>query len=145
MASLTYNSAPVAFGKADIDFEVDTIKAMLLTASYTPSQDNDDFVSDIVANEFSGGSYSAGGVTLTTKAVTQDDTNNRAIFDSDDVQFTGITGSFRYVVLYKSTGNNATSQLIRLIDPEGATITLTNGTYDMTVPVGGWFSLQNNS
>lgn len=145
MSSLTYNSAPVAFGKADIDWEVDTIHAVLLTSSYTPSQDNDDYWSDISAYEFSGGSYPAGGVSLTTKVVTQDNTNNRAVFDSDDVQFTGITGSFRYVALVKWTGVASTSQLIRLIDPEGATITLTNGTYDMTVPVGGWFSLQNNS
>lgn len=142
MASLTYNPAKVSFAKAEIDWEGDTVRAILLTDAYTPDQDNDQYWSDISANEFSGGSYPAGGVALTTKAVTQDNTNDRAVLDSDDVQFTGITGAFRYVVLVQWTGTPATSRLIRLIDPEGATVTLTNGTYDMTVPVGGWISLQ---
>lgn len=143
MASLTYNAAKVSLAKGEIDWVNDTVRAILMTSSYTPNQDTDQYWSDISANEFSGGSYSAGGVSLTTKAVTQDNTNNRAILDSDDVQFTGITGTFRYVVLVQWTGTASTSRLIRLIDPEGAAVTLTAGTYDLTVPVGGWISIQD--
>jgi hypothetical protein len=142
MASLTYNPAKVSFAKGEIAWVSDTIRAVLLTSTYTPNQDTDQYWSDISTHEFSGGSYSAGGIALTTKAVTQDNTNDRAVLDSDDVQFTGITGTFRYVALVKWTGIDSTSRLIRLIDPEGAIITLTNGTYDLTVPVGGWISLQ---
>lgn len=142
MASLTYNPAKVSFAKGEIDWVSDTVRAVLLTNAYTPNQDTDQYWSDISANEFSGGSYSAGGISLTNKAVTQDNTNDRAVLDSDDVQFTGITGTFRYVGLVQWTGTASTSRLIRLIDPEGAAVTLTNGTYDLTVPVGGWVSLQ---
>lgn len=142
MASLTYNPAKVSFGKGEIAWVSDTVRAVLLTSAYTPNQDTDQYWSDISTHEFSGGSYPAGGISLANKAVTQDSTNDRAIFDSDDVQFTGITGTFRYVALVKWTGTPVTSRLIRLIDPEGASITLTTGTYDLTVPVGGWMSLQ---
>lgn len=142
MASLTYNPAKVSFAKGEIAWVSDTVHAVLLTSSYTPNQDTDQYWSDISTYEFSGGSYPAGGVALTNKAVTQDSTNDRAVLDSDDVQFTGVTGSFRYIGLVHWTGTASTSRLIRLIDPEGATVTLTAGTYDMTVPVGGWISLQ---
>lgn len=143
MASLTYNAAKVSFAKGEIAWVSDTVRAILLTSAYTPSKDSDEYWSDISTHEFSGGTYVAGGVSLTTKAVTKDNTNDRAILDSDDVQFTGVTGTFRYVVLVKWTGTPATSRLIRLIDPEGATVTLANGTYDLAVPVGGWISLQD--
>ena len=140
MASFTYNPAKVSFAKAEIDWINDTVKAALLTEDYTPDQDADQYWSDISANEFSGGSYAE--QTLASKVVTQDDTNDRAVLGSANVQFTGVTGTFRYVVLYQDTGTPATSRLIRLVDPEGAAVTLTNGTYDLTVPVGGWISLQ---
>jgi hypothetical protein len=142
MASLTYNPAKVSFAKGELAWVSNTVNAVLLTDAYTPNQDTNQYWSDISTHEFSGGSYPAGGIALANKAVTQDNTNDRAILDSDNVQFTGITGTFRYVALVQWTGVAATSRLIRLIDPEGATITLTNGTYDLTVPVGGWISLQ---
>jgi len=140
MASFTYNPAKVSFAKAEINWVSNTIKAALMTSAYTPDQDTNQYWSDISTNEFSGGSYAE--QTLATKVVTQDNVNDRATLGSDDVQFTGVTGTFRYVVLYQDTGVEATSRLIRLIDPEGAAITLTTGTYDLTVPVGGWISLQ---
>ena len=143
MASITTNAAKVSLAKAEINWVSDTVRAVLLTNSYVPDKDSDEFWSAISANEFVGGSYPAGGVSLTAKAVTKDNTNDRAILSSANVQFTGVTGTFRYVALLDWTGTPATTRIIRVIDPEGATITLTNGTYDMTVPVGGWISLQD--
>lgn len=141
MASFTYNAAKVSLGKAEIDWVNDTIKVALLTSAHTPDQDADVYFSDVVAEEFSGGSYTAGGITLASKTATQDNTNNRAVFDAADGQFTGITGTFRYAVVYKSTGSNATSRLIRLIDLSGGNTTLTNGTYDLVWPASGVFNL----
>lgn len=144
MASVIPNAFLVSLGKSEIDWVNDTIKAALVTSSYTPNIDTDEFWSDVSANEFSGGSYSAGGVTLTTTAVTKDNTNDRGVFDCDDIQFTGITGTFRYIVIYQSTGVASTSRLIRVIDPEGADVTLSNGTYDLAIPAGGVLSTQSS-
>lgn len=61
-ARINPNALVAAFNK-EIDFNSDTIKVMLLTSSYTPS-DAHDYVDDIVANEVVGTGYTAGGPTL---------------------------------------------------------------------------------
>lgn len=143
MASMTPNAAKVSFARGEIAWLTDTIRVVLLTNLYVPNKDTDQFWSDINANEFVGGSYTAGGLTLASKTVGQDNTNDRATLGSANVQFTGITGTFRYVALLDWTGTASTTRIIRVIDPEGAIVTLTNGTYDLTVPVGGWLSIQD--
>lgn len=144
MASTTYLKAKSSLAKGEIDWVNDTFHAVLLTSSYTPNEDTDQYWSDISANEFSGGSYSAGGVTITTTAVSDDTSTTppRSVLDCDDIQFTGITGSFRYIGIVQWTGTPSTSRLVRLIDPEGAEVTLSNGTYDLTIPAGGILSIQ---
>ena len=57
MASMTPNAAKVSFAKGEIAWVSDTVRVVLLTNSYTPNKDSDEFWSDINANEFSGGSY----------------------------------------------------------------------------------------
>jgi hypothetical protein len=71
MADVIYNSFKTDLLKGNIDFESDTIKVALVTDSYTPDQDSHDFFDD-VTNEVSGTGYTAGGETLTSKSVTQD-------------------------------------------------------------------------
>jgi hypothetical protein len=80
--------------------------------------------------------------TLAGKTVTTDDTNNRTIADANDVQWTGLSASFRYIHVAQSTGNDATSRVITTIDT-GSTQTIDNGTYDITWPVSGVFFIQN--
>lgn len=115
MADVIYNSFKKKIMDGSIDLDTDTIKVALVTSSYTPDQDAHDFFDD-VTNEVSGTGYSAGGATLANKAVTQDNTGNKGVFDADDVTWSTSTITARGAVLYKSTGTASTSALICYID-----------------------------
>lgn len=115
MADVIYNSFKKKIMDGSIDLDTDTIKVALVTSSYTPDQDLHDFFDD-VTNEVSGTGYSAGGASLANKAVTQDNTNNKGVFDADDVTWSTSTITARGAVLYKSTGTASTSALICYID-----------------------------
>ena len=115
MASLIYNSFRKKIMDGSIDLDTDTIKVALVTSTYTPNQDVHDFFDDIT-NEVTGTGYTAGGTTLTTKTVTQDNTNDRGVWDADDANWTVSTITARGAVIYKSTGVSSTSALIAYID-----------------------------
>lgn len=115
MADVIYNSFKKKIMDGSIDLDTDTIKVALVTSSYTPNQDLHDFFDD-VTDEVSGTGYSAGGASLANKAVTQDNTNNKGVFDADDVTWSTSTITARGAVLYKSTGTASTSALICYID-----------------------------
>lgn len=112
----------------------------LVTASYTPDQDAHDFFNDVTNEISASGTYSTGGVTLTC-SVTIDNTNNRAIYDATDVAITSFTGTFRYGIIYKSTGVSSTSPLIALIDFTGSNISVVTGTFSFTVSTAGIFNI----
>jgi len=140
MASAMYNSGLVKLGDGSIDWNSDTIKIMAVTNSYTPNVDSDDFLNDVSANEASGSGYSTGGITLTC-SVTQDNTNNRAIYDATDISVSALVLTWRYWVVYKSTGVASTSPLICYIDLTGSGNQSVNGVYDLTWNAGGVFNL----
>lgn len=89
-----------------------TIKVALVSG-YTPNIDTHQTFADVVANEESGTGYTARGATLGSQTVTQDDTNNRAVFDGANTTFTGLdVGTPSHAIVYKDTGTNSTSHLI---------------------------------
>src|SRR5215207_2683365 len=90
----------------------DTVKVGLLTA-HTPNIDTNTTWADVVANEVTGTGYTARGIAIANKTVTKDTTNDRGVFDGDNVTWTGLSvGTPSHAVLYKDTGTNATSYLI---------------------------------
>lgn len=109
--------AATAYGQATKNVNIPalgsaTVKALLVTSSYTFDQDAHDFLND-VTGEVTGTGYTAGGVTLTTVALSYDSTNNRVKIDADDAAFgtvtlTGVTG----MIVYVSTGTSSTSPLL---------------------------------
>jgi len=111
MAVSIYNNAKEALLNADIDLTSDTIKCML-TSGHTVDIDNDAYYSDVSSDEVSGTGYTAGGATLANKSVTQDDTNDKAVFDADDVTWSSSTITADGAILYKDTGNGSTSPVI---------------------------------
>lgn len=94
----------------------DTIKVALLTSSYAPNYDTHDFYDDITNELTTTGGYTAGGVTLTGVAVGLDTAGDFGYIDFDDAVWAALTATFRYALVYKSTGTPSTSPLIELID-----------------------------
>lgn len=99
------------------------IKALLVSASYTPDLANDEFVSTIVS---SGGILQRSG-NFTTK------TDPAGILNADTITFplvpTGNVG--KYVVLYRDTGADATSELI-ICDDTGQNFPVTTDGADIS-------------
>lgn len=115
MADVIYNSFKTQLLNGEINFGTSSIKLMLVTSSYAPNQDTDDFQDD-VTNEVEGTGYTAGGATLASGTVTQDNTDNEAVYDADDVTWGTSSLTARGAVLYKDTGVGSTSPLIAYLD-----------------------------
>lgn len=99
-----------------INFSSDTIKLMLVSSSYTPSQTSHVFKSDLTG-EVSGTGYTARGTAVVNKTLTM--ASNTLTFDFDDITFSQSASGFsnaRYAILYKDTGVDATSPLIAYYD-----------------------------
>ncbi|MHA1482068.1 MAG: hypothetical protein ACTSQA_01355 [Candidatus Heimdallarchaeaceae archaeon] len=130
MADVIYNDFKKNIMNGNIDLDTDTIKVMLVTSSYTPDQDSHEF-KDSVTNEVSGTGYTAGGVELTSKVVSADDTDNEGVFDAADVTWSSSTITARGAVIYKDTGTAATSPLICYLD-FGADKSSSNGDFTIS-------------
>lgn len=135
MANQLYNNFKKNIMNGAIDLDTDTIKVALVTSAYTINIDTHEFFSSIT-NEVSGTGYTAGGKTLTTPAVTEDTTNDRGVFDADDVSWTTATITARAAIIYKSTGTSSTSPLIGYVD-FGSDQVSTAGTFTISWNASG--------
>ena len=117
MANVMINNFKVIAmdASAGVDWTVDTIKISLHTSTLTPSPDTHTYFSDLT-NEVSGTGYTAGGATLASKTLTQDNTNDRGVADAADTTWAASTITARYAAVYKSTGTPSTSAVIGIID-----------------------------
>ena len=149
MAVLTYNQGRTDIGDGTIDFLTNTIKIMLVTASYVANK-NDQFVDEAGANdpidhELSGTGYAAGFAgsgrkTLATKAVTKDDPNDRAEWDADNITWTGINaGTAAAAIMYFHNTADTDSVLIAYIDSGGFPIVTNGGDLSINWNVEGIF------
>lgn len=112
-----------------VDVLSDTLKVMLCTSSYTPSQTTHVYKSDIT-NEVSGTGYTAGGATLGSVTCTKSSLVC-SVLDAADTSWTTATITARYAVIYKDTGSSATSPVLGYVD-FGADATSTAGTFTIT-------------
>lgn len=114
-----YGQGLLSIVKNDVDLETATVKLALLSSSYTPDRDADNFFDDVSAYELSAGSgYSAGGVTLASVAYSYDSASDQVRLDFTDPTFS-FSGSktWRYGVVYVDTaGAASTDPLIGLLD-----------------------------
>lgn len=100
-----------------ISWTTDTIKVALVTATYTPNQDTDNYanLAGFTANELAGGGYAR--QTLGSKTLTYDAASNTVRLKAAAAVFgAAFTGTFRYAVILKDTGAAATSPLIAFIN-----------------------------
>ena len=107
MANTLYDKARERFLRGQINWDTDTMKVCLVDKNvYTPNFTTHEYLSDV-----SGSAIVAAGVTLTGKSSTS------GAADANDVTFTAVSGNeSEALIIYKDTGDTATSPLIALID-----------------------------
>lgn len=107
MSTFLYDKARERFLSGGLDWDSDTVKAVLVdTAAYTPDPATDEFLSEIPAVD-----RIAVSAALTGKTVTA------GVADAEDVTFPAVSGdSVEAIVLFKDTGDPATSPLIAFLD-----------------------------
>lgn len=132
---ITYGAFSGALLNKEIDWDTDTIKVLLTTSTYTPSQDAHDYKDD-VTNEVTGTGYTAGGATLGTKSNSYDGGTNVRTLDAADVSWASSTITARYAVIYVDTGSAATSPLIGYLNFESDKSS-SSGTFQITWGVNG--------
>jgi hypothetical protein len=114
MATALYDTGRKAFADGDIDLLSDTIKVTLIdTNDYTVNLTTHDFINDVAA-----------GARVAT-ATLANKTTTAGVFDADDTVLTAVIGDpSEALIIWKDTGNEATSQLIAYIDNyAGLTVT----------------------
>lgn len=126
MANALYNKGKEKLLSAGINMLTDTIKAALVKSAYSVNLATHEFLSDLGANVLSTNQ------TLAGRSVTD------GVFDASAMTWPSVTAgdTAAFVVLFKDTGNPATSPLIYYIDTITNFPTVTNGS-DVTVNDNG--------
>lgn len=124
----------------DIDPIADTIKIMACN-QFTVNVATQDFINSVSSNQITATGYTAGGLTLTSKVITRDNTDNRVYFDFANPTWT-ITGTMtaQTFVIYKDTGTPATSPIIAIIDT-GAPQSRTDADFVLQLNTKGIFGI----
>ena len=117
----------------DVDYINDTISCALLTSAYTPAQ-TDEFASSFTG-ELAVSGYSR--VNLASKTITHDAGARQINYDANDLLFTslGAGATVVYAVIFKDTGNDATSPVLCWTD--GLSVATDGNNLEVTVPTTG--------
>lgn len=137
MPWIFYNDAKRWMVIGSISLGVDPINIMLLSDTYTPDIDVHESRADVLAHEASGTGYTAGGQALASITTIRDDTNDRILWGADDPQWTNITITFRYAVLYKNNFSIASGDQLICYHDFGTNQSITNGTLNIVLPITG--------
>lgn len=130
MASVLYTSCLDDAIRALIDFDTDTFKVLLVTATYSPDKDTHTKRSD-VTNEVVGAGYLSGGAAATV-TVTKDTVNDRIDVSLGAVLWPASTITARGAVYYKSRGGaSSADEIVAYID-FGSDIVSTAGDFSLT-------------
>lgn len=140
MADLIFNNFLGDIGNGTIDWDTDSFKCMLVTATYTPDIDTH-INRDDVSNEVVGTGYTLGGAAMSGEAVTVDNTNDWGKYDADNVQWVTSTITARAAIVYKDVGTAATDILVGYWD-FGGDIVSTADTFTVTWGANGLFTLK---
>lgn len=124
--------------KQDLDWVNDDIRVALATSAFTPNQDTDEFWSTISSYEASGTAYVAGGELLTNKTIVYDAGTNEIRLNADDVSWELSTITARWALIYKDSGDPATSALIGFVN-FGSDKSSDNGAFALTFSANSVF------
>lgn len=149
MASSCYNAGIKGIQDRSIDLAADTIKIMLIGTATAYTFDKDHAVmttpaaSELSVTGYTGGFAGAGRLTLASKTITNDTTNDRAVFDAaDPAAWTLSTGgTVAAAIVYKHLTSDAVAVPIAFLD---FTDVPTNGsTFTVVFDANGIFYIQN--
>lgn len=127
MASLIYNSCIDDLARNNIDFDTNTFKAMLVTASYIADKDSHDRRDDIT-NEVTGTGYTAGGATCVV-TVTKSNANDNVTIQLGAVSWPSSTLTARGCVYYKSRGGASSADELVAYNDFGSNVSTSGGTF----------------
>lgn len=119
-----------------------TLKAAILTNSYTPNQNTDEFFDDVSTYEVSGTGYTAGGNACASPTWTLDGSGNITFDASDPSTWSQNASGFsdgRRVVFYYDTGTDSTSQLVAYSDAAGADFGNVSGDFSVSLNASGLY------
>lgn len=132
MANSLYTPFKKLLLDGDIDLPTDDLKFVLVdTADYTVNAAHD-YLDDIAA-----------GGRVATSANVSGKTTTSGVFDCDNPSFSAVTGhQSEAIVLYKDTGDAATSPLIAYIDTAtGLPVTPNGGDITVSIHASGLFTV----
>lgn len=133
MASANFRNLARALAKADIDFDTNTFKVLLVSS--VPSESNLDTWANRsdVTNEITGSGYTSGGVAQAFTLGALDTTNNRQpiTYSDNATAWTSATISAVGSIIYKNSGVAATDTLMHFVD-FGGTVSVSPGTFGLS-------------
>ena len=138
MASLIYNSCIDDMARNAIDFDTDSFKVMLVSASFSADKDAH-LKRSSVTNEISGTGYTAGGVSAAVTGTT-DTANDKVIIEFAAVSWPSSTITARGAVYYKARGGASSADELVAYNDFGSNITTSNGTFSLAAST---LTLQN--
>lgn len=115
MADIIFHNFITQCGNKEVDWEADTLKAALISGSYTPDADHTTYA-DVSGFELpTGYGYTVGGMDVSGATCTNVDASNRTKYDISNYFWTasggGSIGKARYAVIYDSTASNYLAHL----------------------------------
>lgn len=129
MASVIYLSAFEDNARGAVDYDTDTFRVLLTTATYTENRTTHLKRSD-VTNEVTGTGYTAGGNTV-SMTVTKDTVNNRLDVTCGGATWPTSTIAARKAVYYKSRGGAAAADELVICNDFGSDVVSTGATFTL--------------
>ena len=133
MASVTSNSLFkfMANGSVLLDGS-HTLKAMLLTSSYTPNKDHD-YTDDVNTYEVTGTGYTAWGNSVTPTIDSVDNVNDKQTFSFSITSWPSSTITARYCAIYRYRGTTASANELICVLDFGSNQSSSAGTFAVSV------------
>ena len=112
----------------DHHLDSDTIHIALYTSSASLGASTDGYTTSNEITNTSGSAYTAGGLALSSKAVTENSTSG--VFDAADPEWTSATFTARGALIYNTSFSNAAVAVLDF----GADKTATSGVFTIQFP-----------
>lgn len=140
---LSYEKGLLAMLDGSVDFDSDTLQAILLLTAHTVDVVNDDFVSAVVADECADGDYARQLIATNTLSIV----SGKIRFDCADIDFgNAVTIAARYLVIAKDTNLDAADEILFIVDLNtgGGNLSSTNSDFDVGINANGIYEIDIN-